>query len=96
VLPKEYEFSTDPEIRALEKKVRGFGRILSKKVCATLMVLLDDTARAVLQSLHGICCTSRPAQCNVIFETLYLTVCLLNYERRAWTWSRCSGPTTQS
>jgi hypothetical protein len=39
VLPKEYEFSTDPEIRALEKKVRGFGRILSKKVCATHMVL---------------------------------------------------------
>lgn len=30
-LPKEYDFSPDPEIRALEKKVRGFGRILSKK-----------------------------------------------------------------
>ena len=31
VLQKEYDFSPDPEIRALEKKVRGFGRILSKK-----------------------------------------------------------------
>lgn len=28
---KEYTFSSDPEIRSLEKKVRGFGRILSKK-----------------------------------------------------------------
>ena len=31
VLPKEYEFSNDPETRALEKKVRGFGRVLAKK-----------------------------------------------------------------
>lgn len=30
-LPSDYTFSTDPEIRALEKKVRTFGRILSKK-----------------------------------------------------------------
>lgn len=30
-LPKEYDFSPDPEIRALEKKVRGLGRMLSKK-----------------------------------------------------------------
>ena len=28
---KEYMFSTDPEIRSLEKKIRSFGRILSKK-----------------------------------------------------------------
>jgi len=28
---KEYVFSTDPEIRSLEKKIRSFGRILSKK-----------------------------------------------------------------
>jgi Ca2+-binding EF-hand superfamily protein len=31
VAPKEYQFSSDPEIRALEKKVRGFGHILAKK-----------------------------------------------------------------
>jgi Ca2+-binding EF-hand superfamily protein len=31
VLPKEYVFSTDPERRAVEKKVQGFGRVLAKK-----------------------------------------------------------------
>ncbi|KAJ1442329.1 hypothetical protein B484DRAFT_442214 [Ochromonadaceae sp. CCMP2298] len=31
VLQRDYDFSPDPEIRTLEKKVRGFGRILAKK-----------------------------------------------------------------